>query len=77
MTSSGVGSDVDFTIAVLAGALDGLQMEAGNVLRAGTSEIAGRLSQRIRDDLATEPTIRLDGWLLSLAEARFTLLPRW
>ena len=59
---------------VLAEALDDLQMDANSVVHADAAEIAGRLSQRIRDDFAAGRTIMLDGWLLSLAETRLYAL---
>jgi hypothetical protein len=59
---------------LLADILDDLQLDAAHAVQAGTDVLASRLSERIRMDFAAERTLKLDGWVLSLAEVRFCAL---
>jgi hypothetical protein len=49
-------------------------MTFGEVILRGANEIRMRLSERIRSDFARERTVKIDGWLLALAEVRLCAL---
>jgi hypothetical protein len=59
---------------ILANLLDDLRLDSDSAASTSASEIADRLSVRIRDDFAIARTVMLDGWVLSLAETRLYAL---
>ena len=59
---------------LLAQILDDLEMSVGEATRVSESEIRRKLSRRIYQDFAAGRTLKLDGWLLSVAEARLCAL---
>jgi hypothetical protein len=59
---------------LLSQMLNDLQLDVTEAARATTNELGKRLSQRIEMDFSVGRTVRLDGWLLSLAEVRFCAL---
>jgi Arc/MetJ-type ribon-helix-helix transcriptional regulator len=54
--------------------LNDLRYELADVTRASADELGRRMSQRIAMDFSEERTVRLDGWVLSLAEVRVCAL---
>lgn len=60
--------------ALLAGIGSDLNMSFSDLTRAGVGEIHRLFSERIRMDFTTGRTLKIDGWLLSLAEVRLYAL---
>ena len=59
---------------LLSQILDDLQLDVSAAIEAEPAELANRLSRRIQTDFSDARTVKLDGWLLSLAEVRFYAL---
>jgi hypothetical protein len=51
-----------------------IQIEIADAPHLGTDEIRRKLAQQIQADFATARTVRLDGWLIALTEARLCAL---
>jgi hypothetical protein len=59
---------------LLADILGDLGLDQESVLRLDQAEIGARLIQRIHDEFASQRTVMLDGWILSLTETRLCAL---
>ncbi|HEX3486895.1 MAG TPA: hypothetical protein VHT51_17715 [Micropepsaceae bacterium] len=60
--------------SVLNELLGDLQLDLATVTQTGPDELLRRMSQRIATDFSEGRTVRLDGWVLSLAEVRLCAL---
>jgi len=61
-------------IGLLTQILDDLELDFTAATQTSANELGRRLSQRIQTDFTVGRTVRLDGWLLSLAEVRLCAL---